>query len=104
MARWFYIPAAPLIAYVEARGGIYSLIGDPSTMRSVGTEQELADFYREETRYKRARARGKIDLFAADAFCIDVLCVHPAAVWGDDWFEFSPDVDNLAAPVAEVAA
>lgn len=72
------LPSAPLIAMVEARGGIGAALtarGLPPRLR--------AKFSRA---YHRAKSSGTVSLQQADRLCVVVLGKHPCEVWGAEWF------------------
>lgn len=71
------LPAAPLLAAVQARGGL----------RACGVRREETPGAERLTKaYYRAVQRGWLNCFVADELAVAVLGLHPAAVWGDAWF------------------
>lgn len=64
------LPAAPLVTAVRARG-----------VRVPDNAVGLA--------FWRAAARGSVTPYAADQMASILLAVHPASLWGDDWWTVS---------------
>lgn len=99
------IPAAPLLAYIDERGGTANLneilgLGVLERMPegTLGkwhtrdlTRQEHATSEKVRRMLSHANTVGRIDLYTADALCCDMLGVHPMEIWGLDWFDFHPD-------------
>jgi hypothetical protein len=89
------LPAEPLVAAVEARGGLaecgLSRAGTPAHPRA-GAYRRL---------YERSRARGWIGLFDADELAVKVLGVHPCRVWDDGWWEANAHADEIARTTAQ---
>lgn len=69
------LPFEPLRASIEARLG------------PLGVLVSLGDVSRQA--YYRAARSGIITVWAADRLCVDVLGLHPAAVYGSLWWEES---------------
>jgi hypothetical protein len=73
-----HLPAAPLLAAIDARGGM------GPAMRSRGFHGNSRQAL--EKLYKRLREGRPVNVYVADSFCIRVLGVHPVAVYGEDWW------------------
>lgn len=67
-----HLPAGPLLAEVRARG--LCLNRFPQAAHRA---------------YYRAARHGSLTLAAADHLAVALLGEHPAAIWGDDWWEAS---------------
>lgn len=63
------LPAAPLVAAVEARG--ITLARAP--------ERAARAFF-------RAQRAGNLTIHAAEKLAHELLAEHPASVWGDEWW------------------
>lgn len=61
------LPAEPLLTYVK-------------------TLQHKLD-KTDERVIERAKATGVVTIYSADRFAIKALGVHPACIWGDEWFD-----------------
>lgn len=92
------IPVAPIVDYMDRHGlDVCDLFPQESVERATGNgatfERQVVlrecvpamEIWRR--RMWRARARGVIDPFVADEFCCHLLRMHPAALYGRDWFE-----------------
>jgi hypothetical protein len=92
MARqWYFIPSKPILDYIERVGGVFQFIGNPRDVWA-SDDKELRSFHaRNVKRYNNMMERGHVGLYVADDFCIDVLKIHPAMIYGWDWFEFYAD-------------
>lgn len=108
------IPLAPLKAYIERVGGFAGVhgLGVPrDDYDEAGKVTHKIDrTFEEALRYKRLRNKiseatrqGWISLTQADEICCDFLHVHPAVVYGWDWFEFEPEDEEQGAPLLAVA-
>ncbi len=64
-----YLPAEPLVALVEAAGGLVAFTDDPALRRA----------------YARAKSDGRVTEMQADKLALLVLRRHPWEVW-DEWF------------------
>lgn len=95
-----WIPAQPLIDYITDHHG--GPAGVPGTgVRGQGERDAKEVVHRnrdEELRLRRledallrGRARGVVNLFDADRLCCDELGVHPAVVWGGNWYDFGAE-------------
>lgn len=94
------IPADPILRAVGLRGGIGPVFRSIGIGRWVesdnpGRPKVAYDSPEEEvfeTRHRSAydsmKARGDVDYYVADAFCCEVLKVHPVVVYGAAWYEF----------------
>ena len=95
------LPIGPLAQAIESRGGLracglrYEPGDDPDHIRRV---ERLA------RAYLRARARGHIGIYIADELALGALGVHPAAIYGLDWFHPTVPGRAPAAPVAAATA
>ena len=69
------LPFEPLRSRIEAR------LGPHGVLVSLGDADRQA--------YYRAARSGVITVWAADRLCVDVLGLHPAAVYGATWWEKS---------------
>lgn len=89
MSRAESLPVAPLEREVEARGG----------MSEVLTAAACTKKAREKWNTAFARAwkehGGRISVDHADRFCIQVLGVHPCAIYGETWW--NPDREEAMA-------
>lgn len=65
------LPVEPLLAHVEARGGMLAITQDGSALR----------WFRDIKAHKRTGWRN------ADDFCCTVLNEHPALIYGEIWWE-----------------
>lgn len=102
------IPSAPLLAYVDRQGTVTDLPGitgltftvetvqvskDREVLRTEEfiqrTDEERRALERSQKFLERARKRGWVDLLQVDEFCIEILGVHPAQVYGiAAWVDF----------------
>lgn len=71
------LPADPIIAFVENRGGLHATLDPDSVERNELMRLRLA--------YHRAGTEGRVTLTMADELCILLLGLHPILVYGDDW-------------------
>lgn len=78
------LDAAPLVAYVEVRGGFNALCKDEYLRR----------------RYVIVKQRGTISVGAADRICVRGLKVNPAIVFGASWWQ----TDDWCAPKRKISA
>lgn len=92
-----YIPAQPLLDYIEKKGGIDALptitgmpVPDPTSgqVPVLRTREEKAHLTYIHTFVKRARAQGRLTFGAVDDFCITALGCHPFEVYGAAWFQY----------------
>jgi hypothetical protein len=65
------LPAEPLVAAVQARGGVRACVGADGAL---------------ERAYGRARGSQRLTIAAADKLAVRVLGMHPALLWGDAWW------------------
>ncbi len=72
------LPADPLTRRVEAAGGLLECLGDHYWTTRTGRATAQA--------YHTAKQDGKVTPAAADLLAIRMLHLHPADVWGDDWW------------------
>lgn len=88
------LPTAPLIAYVEARGGLDAVFAiDPP--RFYKQKRDGSNAYTKEGDNLWHVLFGKVPASGyrwwwIDEFCIEILQVHPCEVYGDAWFEPVP--------------
>lgn len=61
------LPAEPLLTYVK------------TLQRKLNNAQERV--------IERAKVTGVVTIYSADRFAIKALGVHPACIWGDEWFD-----------------
>lgn len=77
--RTLTLPAEPLLTYLQATGHDF---GDkPSIARAVN----------------RARQHGRLTIWAADSIAITGLGLHPALIWGNEWFHPTDTPAQLTA-------
>lgn len=72
MKRRVWLPSAPLVERVEARGG-FAACGNSPRRRS----------------YNRAKASGEVSASVADALSFELLGLHPCEVWGESWYRLT---------------
>ncbi len=77
------LPAAPLLKLISTRGGIAEL----STRR--GDQVHGTNRRRAEKSYARILDAGCVTLDAADRMCVELLGMHPAEVYGEQWWELT---------------
>lgn len=65
------LPAQPLVALVEARGGVSELAGGAQASRRS---------------YTRAKKGGDLTVWQADVLAHALLGLHPWEVWGEAWW------------------
>ena len=71
------LPAAPLLAAVEHRGGISACLGE-----GVDHQQSTQIL----SLLAAARKKGRVTVWTGDRLAVQVLGVHPVTVWGELWF------------------
>lgn len=71
--KTWWLDVAPLVDFVARRGGIDRVLTPDSPF-----------YVRFRQTWTRATRRGAITEQAADDFCVRVLHVTPASVWGDE--------------------
>ena len=99
------IPAAPLVAWID-RTGLSDLLasaGIPTYDPDRANERSL-EMDRYQRNVNRSAKRGWFDFYWADEFIVEILGVHPYAVYGDAWFEIPDDELMQAALKAEEQA
>lgn len=69
------LPFGPLLAAVEARGGLPPC-GAGRNERDTGAVRRS---------YQRGKVRGALTIDAADVLAITLLGEHPSLIWGDEW-------------------
>jgi hypothetical protein len=70
-------PVAPLVALLDEMGGWENVMrGKPTGMRE-----------RLQKALTRGKETGHVTVPFADCLAIEVLGLHPALVWGDDWWD-----------------
>lgn len=92
-----HVPAAPILEYVDKRGGIENLSSitgmretrpDDGRLLVMRSTEERRLIARAKGFLDGARAQGRVQFGAADDFCIEVLGVHPFEVFGPEWFHY----------------
>jgi len=92
------LPCEPIVEVVSARGGIGAVLGmQPAGVveprRSRFTDAECDRWSRA---YYRIARRGCVTPELADRFCLEVLDVNPALVYGDVWWDDVDEPDEIA--------
>ena len=80
--KTWWLDVGPLVAFVACRGGIQTVM-DPIH------RSDPAEYRRLYRMWHRAKANGRLLERAADDFCINVLHVTPASVWGHELWRAS---------------
>lgn len=96
------VPVEPILNAIAARGGIHNLPSmgvplpdpdKPGELKMSRNAAERAALVRTRNRINEAKAAGSINYYVADAVCCEALRVHPAAVYGEAWYEFTSEDD-----------
>lgn len=98
LSRQPMLPAEPLLAAIEARGGVVALMD-----RNLG----WLNHKRREAFSKavdRARLRGYVLVEVADDLCIRLLACHPMEVYGDLWLGEPDEETGFLQPPGELVA
>lgn len=83
------LPLEPLTDLIERRGGLHSVL------LNAGHRERSTGYVRYATVVRRAaQTDSKLTYAAADRFCIEVFGLHPAEVFGEDWWF---DIDGWVA-------
>jgi hypothetical protein len=77
------LPIQPLVNLVDAHGGLRAC----GVWDHTGTPNRIRWARRLLRAYSRSRQRGWIGLHAADELSVKALSMHPAEIWGADWWD-----------------
>jgi hypothetical protein len=85
------LPAEPFLRQLRMLGGLDGALG----ARGIHVTSREGDRF--EAALRRARRRGWILASSADALCCELLGMHPAQVYGDDWWANDLDAHREAS-------
>jgi hypothetical protein len=102
-AGWLHV--VPLVQAIEGRGGLAACGVHANTQGH--DEDDTREFSRLHRAYHRAIKAGRLTVFSADTIAIKALGMHPALVWGEEWWDAiaapaATPIDALATPAGDV--
>lgn len=77
MTRPTRLDAAPILRVIEARGGIDGVVGGRTDRDALAFKRMMS----------KARECGTISVSSADRYCIKILGVNPALIYGEAWWD-----------------
>lgn len=87
------VPFPPLESLIAARGGLSAVL------HAGGIHRDAPDWERFEKAIAKATDSGRMTVYAADRFAVEVLGCHPSSVWGDAWWHITdPSVELVTSP------
>lgn len=101
------LPSAPLLRFIEGRGGLAAVLGnsgietyDPERGEQGRVSKEYEAI---ERKLRRGEENGYLTFWWVDEFCCEHLRLHPFEVYGEDYF-YPSKLGELAANAQAEAA
>lgn len=101
-----YLPAQPILDWIEARGGLARVLGVEPNGNHVGQapgacgghpRSQYPDYRKWHKTVQRMSRSGRVSVWQADRLCIGLLGTNPALVFGQVWWDAIPDDEEGAA-------